>query len=330
MRSSLESLGRDFEVVDVPSGEEAALEWARGRVDLLIADVRLPGISGLELMKKFRGRNPELKVILVSGVTDAKIRHEVAQAGADAFFFKPVDLADFLDAVERALGFVKSRLPSELQLAREGRAEGEKSQSLAERLTQLRQELGASAALLISDMGKVLARAGELPNAAMEPKMMPHLVAALHASAHLSNALERDTPEGLHLFRGKDHDLILTSVGGMYALLAARARLPMGDAVKAAEVMHAAAQDLLNTLARLGISTDTGELRGPATETAAEAGMDPKLESLVSQAKGKKSRKEEVDAFWETLIKQDESAPAGSGDSLSYEQAAQLGLAPEE
>ena len=104
LRSGLESLKHEFRITDVPSGEEAFLEITPGSVDLLVSDVRLPGISGLELMRRVKEHNPDLKVILVSGVTEEKIRQEVAQAGADAFFFKPVELADFLDAVERVLG----------------------------------------------------------------------------------------------------------------------------------------------------------------------------------------------------------------------------------
>ena len=59
-------------MVDVPSGEEALLVASRRPVDLLIADVRLPGISGLELMARVHKRNPELKTILITGLTDPR------------------------------------------------------------------------------------------------------------------------------------------------------------------------------------------------------------------------------------------------------------------
>lgn len=118
LRSGLESLEHEFRITDVPSGEEAFLEIQPGSVDLLVSDVRLPGISGLDLMRRVKEANPNLKVILVSGVTEEKIRQEVAQAGADAFFFKPVELPDFLDAVERTLGLVEAMLPSEMDAER--------------------------------------------------------------------------------------------------------------------------------------------------------------------------------------------------------------------
>jgi two-component system response regulator RpfG len=116
VQKNLELLSEEFQISNAFSGEEALLELTSGNTDLLIADFRLPGISGLELMQRFKTHNPGGKVILISGVTDPKIRQQVAQAGADAFFFKPIDMPEFLDAVERALGLVETILPPELHL----------------------------------------------------------------------------------------------------------------------------------------------------------------------------------------------------------------------
>jgi len=75
-------------------------------------DYRLPGISGVELMQKVRQVHPDVKVILIAGKTDPRIRKEVPSR-ANAFFIKPVPIADFLDSVERHLGLVKTILPPE-------------------------------------------------------------------------------------------------------------------------------------------------------------------------------------------------------------------------
>ncbi len=56
LQSSLEGLEHELEISLAMSGEEAILELTRGDIDLLVADVRLPGISGLELMEKFKSR----------------------------------------------------------------------------------------------------------------------------------------------------------------------------------------------------------------------------------------------------------------------------------
>ena len=82
LRSGLESLGSVVKVTDIPSGEEAILVSSRQHFDLLVADVRLAGMSGLELMQKARQRNSDLKVILITGLTDPEVRRLVAGAGA--------------------------------------------------------------------------------------------------------------------------------------------------------------------------------------------------------------------------------------------------------
>ncbi|MDH5508278.1 MAG: response regulator, partial [Anaerolineae bacterium] len=61
LRSGLESLDADFAIKELLSGEEALLEIKSG-VDLLVSDLKLPGISGMELMEKFRAQNPDIKV----------------------------------------------------------------------------------------------------------------------------------------------------------------------------------------------------------------------------------------------------------------------------
>ena len=103
LRSALETLEHDLAVVEIPSGEEAILYSTLNKVDLMVTDYRLPGMTGIELMVKVRKNQPEAKIILVTGMTDPRIRKQVAEAGANAFFIKPVPMADFLDAVERHL-----------------------------------------------------------------------------------------------------------------------------------------------------------------------------------------------------------------------------------
>ena len=48
-----------LKIFEAPSGEEALIESARHRVDLLVTDYKLPGMSGVELMHKVRARHPE-------------------------------------------------------------------------------------------------------------------------------------------------------------------------------------------------------------------------------------------------------------------------------
>ncbi len=180
-----------MEVVEIPSGEEAILYSSRNPVDLLVSDFRLPGMSGIELMKKIRKYHPEMKVILITGQTDPKVRKEVAEAGADAFFIKPVPMADFLDAVERHLGLVETILPPE-PIART--VTPEPSLSLPDLLTRLRADLHAMAVFLIADTGRVLVRAGDLPDSNDEISLLSSLLSIYSAGQKVSPS---DRPKGL-------------------------------------------------------------------------------------------------------------------------------------
>src|SRR5574338_1574652 len=113
LHSTLQTLGHELEIIDAPSGEEALLESSRKKIDLLVPDHLLPGISGVELMHKVRARTPELKVIVISGFHERRARNEMLNAGAVAIFDKPIPMADFLDAVERSLGLVRTIFPME-------------------------------------------------------------------------------------------------------------------------------------------------------------------------------------------------------------------------
>jgi CheY-like chemotaxis protein len=356
IRRNLETLEQDFIIDDVFSAEEALLELSRGKTDLLVADVLLPGISGLELLERLKAKNPDAKVILVSGVTDPKIRREVAQAGANAFFFKPIDMPEFLDAVERALGLVETSLTPELQLhAEDYLEEGEENRTqigMTELITDLRISMNATAVMLVGEQGKVLVRAGDLPDPELETSLMPMLMRAFSSGVSISHFLGQNTPDHFYSFRGENYDLFLAPVGEAYCLMALTHPIMLQEVGSIANLMHNTAKTVLLSMARLGISTQpsyhspyqTGALSGedgrkPGAATAdapAEEDGDPgetlpgdqTLEDLLSAVDVQET--EDVDAFWETLSNEEIKPDLSSSDSLSYDQAAKLGLAPSE
>lgn len=334
LRSGLETLQHDFEIIELLSGEEALLELATHKIDLLVADVILPGISGLELFDKFQTRNPETKAILISGVVDPKIRQRVAQAGAEAFFFKPIELADFLDGVERALGLVETLLPNELLASRIDLEEEDEPVSLSDRIAELHHELDAFCVFLMSDLGEVLVRAGELPDPDLEEILAVDLIGHVNASVRISHILGLFMPDNLEIFRGKDYQLFLSPVGSHYSILvAASADAPI-ELGSIARAIDAAKQDLLKTLAHMGILNDNSReevgVQEGSPKSPGEDIEDEEMAAILETANAKKAKQEEVDAFWDSAADNDTSKTAATGDSLSYEQAQQLGLAPSE
>jgi CheY-like chemotaxis protein len=349
LRIGVENLGPDFSVFDMPSGEEALLESMGRPVDLLISDIRLPGISGLELVSKIRRRDPHLKIILITALTDARTRRQAADSGANAFFTKPLDMPDFLDTVERLLGIVETFLPPPPIVPREPLKDPfTPVDSLAGQLCNLRKDLAASAVVLLDGEGRVLAQAGALTEiVAQAPGLVAALMTTFSASSKISQALGVKTPRSLMFFPGSQHSLCLAHVGASCALLAA---LGPGDeqaSAAASGVINAAIEDLLISLSRLdapqmlslveAIGPQPGQ-DGPAalTETPLSAtGTELNAEkveevSKLFEAYTKKPNTKDLNHFWETAVEENVTNGLGDGGAISYEQAKKLGLAPED
>ena len=111
--ASLMTLGAEIDVLDVPSAEEALVISASLPIDLVVLDFRLPGMNGIDMVSRLRKRRPETKLILVTGVEDASVRQQVAEADAEAYFYKPIDIDKFLEIVKRCLWADQPELGSE-------------------------------------------------------------------------------------------------------------------------------------------------------------------------------------------------------------------------
>ncbi len=217
LHSALDTLEYKLEIVEIPSGEEAILDSSRNSVDLLISDFRLPGITGIELMRKVRSYHPKLKVILITGQTDPRIRKQVAEAGADAFFIKPVSIADFLDSVERHLGLVETILPPELIAPDEPE---EPQINLPDLLVQLRQDMERDcSAFTERQWSRDLARAGDLPDSDNEVSLLSSLLSIHSAGQKVSRLIGRQVASNWYVFDGDQYDLIFAPVGMTYAML---------------------------------------------------------------------------------------------------------------
>jgi two-component system, LuxR family, response regulator FixJ len=69
----------------------------------LVLDIRMPGISGLDLQEQLAARHSDLPVVVVTGHGDDEVRQRALENGAIAILDKPFDDQSLLDAVERAM-----------------------------------------------------------------------------------------------------------------------------------------------------------------------------------------------------------------------------------
>src|SRR5215831_1981986 len=109
-RSLLDSFlrGQGFDTVPVGSGEQA-LEMLRGsQFTMMISDVRMPGISGLETLRRARKEHAVLPVLLVTAYADIREAVGAMRDGAVNYLAKPIDLDELLATVQQATGMTRT------------------------------------------------------------------------------------------------------------------------------------------------------------------------------------------------------------------------------
>src|SRR5687768_17395670 len=111
-----------FEVQLVRRGDEALKQAGLASYDLVITDFKLPGLSGLDLIRQLHQANPKLPIIMMTahGTTETAI--EATKLGACEYLTKPFEVDELLDRVTDALR--NSRLMFEQVSMREGNANG--------------------------------------------------------------------------------------------------------------------------------------------------------------------------------------------------------------
>jgi len=106
---ALTALG--FSADRASSAQEALDRLASESYDLLLTDLSMPGMNGLELIAAARERQPYLPVVVITGYGTMEMAVGALRAGADDFVLKPFDVADLRKATEHALG--RARLLAE-------------------------------------------------------------------------------------------------------------------------------------------------------------------------------------------------------------------------
>ncbi len=105
-RSLLDSFltSQKFETVPVASGEKALEVLRTGEISMMISDVRMPGISGLETLRRARQAHALLPILLVTAYTDIREAVGAMRDGAVNYLGKPIDLDELLASVRQATG----------------------------------------------------------------------------------------------------------------------------------------------------------------------------------------------------------------------------------
>jgi len=111
-----------IEVVTASDGESALGTVSHNPPDIVLLDLCMPGLGGLEILQKLKAAVPRVPVVVITGTSDIRTAVEAIQLGAYQFLTKPVNTQELVVIVKRALE--RTELLAELESLRH-RAEGE-------------------------------------------------------------------------------------------------------------------------------------------------------------------------------------------------------------
>ena len=103
VRDILQAKG--YKTVEAVTGEEGVKLAKEKKPDLVLIDIQLPGMSGIEAFKQIRAdaRTARIPVIALTASVTPTDRSQITAAGFDAFVSKPISLKEFVDTVKRLL-----------------------------------------------------------------------------------------------------------------------------------------------------------------------------------------------------------------------------------
>jgi DNA-binding NtrC family response regulator len=84
------------------SGEEALVKMKNKKFDAIVLDVMMPGIGGIETLKRIRKEDPEVQIIMLTGRGTVDKAVEAMKEGAIDFLEKPADINTLLDKISKA------------------------------------------------------------------------------------------------------------------------------------------------------------------------------------------------------------------------------------
>ena len=96
--------GAGFEVIEADDGLSALEKYFIDRPDVVVLDLVMKGMYGLDVLTKLREMDPAARVIVVSADIQTSSREMVTAGGASAFLNKPIEAGDLVNAVNTALG----------------------------------------------------------------------------------------------------------------------------------------------------------------------------------------------------------------------------------
>lgn len=296
LRSLLELASPGCRVLAVPSAEEALLELGQTEIDLVICDLRLPGMDGIAFVRRARQRQPDTPLIMMSAYASEERTREADGLGVAHFFAKPLDMDALLAMVQDVLQVEPAAvLPPQVNLP-----------TAVSPTNALRTQLNAQGVALLHH-GRLQSTAGALTEA-----MIPTSLRTPPPATTVRMALTEEDeswgvtavdPDTLLLVRnpapGVNHRTLVAALRSAAATIAARPATPAPE-------------------------PKPDPKPAPAAKPADALPADPELDALFATA----TPLPDTDDFWQTILTTSDDTPTHTG--LTLDEAKARGLLPED
>lgn len=203
---ALEQIRQGYRISIAHSGEEALDALNRFPIDLLITDLRLPGIDGLELLRWARASSPQTRAILITAYGSDKVEAEARRLEVCRYITKPFNLHDFTQAVQEALRDTALNQPALIALS------DASFEAVTRLLEELRRDTGARCVFLADMLGQRLVEAG-VTQGVDSASVLSLLAGGFAASGALAQCFGGDKALTLNFHEGTRYEIYSANVG---------------------------------------------------------------------------------------------------------------------
>jgi CheY-like chemotaxis protein len=206
LSKALEHADQDYEVSIAHSGEEALEIISRSSIDLLVTDLRMPGISGLELMRWVKNSSPKTRTILITAYGNDEVETEAHRLEAYSYITKPFSLDAFTQVAQEALRDMAISQPGLVVLS------DESYEAITHEMESLCQDVGAQCVFLADMLGQRMVEVG-ITEGIDSAALLSLLAGGFAATGELARHFGSGEAANLNFHQGTRYEIYSANVG---------------------------------------------------------------------------------------------------------------------